>query len=330
MRVDQIRHRMWLVAAGMFFLSLLVAVADRRGSLSPFRPMLHDALSPGRLMVLAFSAGKKPQPVTTSEDATAGPHEEARLKSEKLLRQLMIENARLRRDLKREQMSSAAMTMIEPLNSLAQFEVVQAVVVSTSGMPQLLRDLIVDAGKSAGITRSELVIDGTGAIVDRGTKDNIAAGDRVLTGAIVVGRIEKTAHWVSLVQPVTATGFKAQVVLLRQTAEGLHLGATGMLEGIGQSECLLTGIPHTEAVAIGDEVVSADVSGIRGPQLYFGRVTRADFLAGGQWDVRVQPAASLEELETVGILRLKLANKEVSPQPSTASTSEEPGRKKRP
>jgi cell shape-determining protein MreC len=187
-------------------------------------------------------------------------------------------------------------------------------------MPQQLRDLIVDAGKAAGITRSELVIDGIGAVVDRGTKDDIAAGDRVLTGAIVVGRIEKTAHWVSLVQPVTATGFKAQIVLLRRTAEGLHFGAKGMLEGIGESECVITGIPHTDAVAVGDEVVSADVTGVRGPQLYFGRVTRAEFLAGGQWDVRVEPAASLEDLEAVGILRLKLAKKDETPQLSTDSS----------
>jgi cell shape-determining protein MreC len=320
---------MWLGAAGLFFLSLLVAIADRRGALSPFRPLLHDALSPGRLMVLAFSALKQPQADTTQKGAVT-QHDESHLQSEQLLRQLMIENARLRRDLKREQMSSAALTTIEPLNSLAQFDVVQASVVSSCGMPQLLRDLIVDVGRSAGITRSELVVDGTGAVLDRGTKDDIAAGDRVLTGAIVVGRIEKTAHWVSLVQPVTATGFKAQVVLLRQTAEGLHFGATGMLEGLGEKECLLTGIPHTEAVAVGDEVVSADVSGIRGPQLYFGRVTRADFLAGGQWDVRVQPAASLKDLESVGILRLKLANNKGSSQSSTANSSEGPRGRKRP
>jgi cell shape-determining protein MreC len=59
-------------------------------------------------------------------------------------------------------------------------------------------------------------------------------------------------------------------------------------------------------LAVGDEVISADVNGVKGPQLYFGRVTRAEFLAGGQWDVRVQPAASLNDLDSVGILRLGL------------------------
>ena len=90
-----------------------------------------------------------------------------------------------------------------------------------------------------------------------------------------------------------------------------------MLEGDGSAECILTGIPHTEAVAVGDHVVSADVNGMRGPQLYFGHVTRADFLAGGQWDVRVQPAATLDDLTSVGILRLNLTDKRTVPETSS-------------
>jgi cell shape-determining protein MreC len=307
----------------MFILSLLVAIADRAGALSTVRPALHDALSPGRLMVLAMSSGPQPKESRTASDPAKGTNDETRARNERQLRQLMIENARLRRDLKRERVSSVAMTAIEPLSTLAHFDLVQATVVSSHGMPQMLRDLIVDAGKSAGITRSQLVIDGNGTLLDVGSDDEIAEGDRVLSGAIVVGRIEKTAHWVSLVQPVTAAGFKAQVILLRQTPDGYHFGAIGMLEGTGETECILTGIPHTEAVAAGDEVVSADVNGIRGPQLYFGRVTRAEFLAGGQWDVRVQPTASLDELQTVGILRLNLSKKNSDPPDARQAKKEE-------
>jgi cell shape-determining protein MreC len=299
---------MWLGATGVFLLSLLTVIADRAGALNAVRPMLHDMLSPGRLVVLSLQAGKSPAVLESRTDGTDIDAARIRQNQERLLRQLMIENARLRHDLKQEKKSSSVLQTMEPLMSLAQFDVVQAHVVSASGLPNSLRDLIVDAGKSAGITRSELVIDGTGAILSAGSDDSVAAGDRVLTGAVVVGRIEKTARWVSLVQPVTATGFKAQVTLMRQTPEGLHPGPAAMLEGSGTDECLLTGIPHTEAVAVGDEVVSADVNGVRGPPLYFGRVTRAEFLAGGQWDVRVQPAALMEDLETVGILRLRLAS----------------------
>lgn len=315
MRVDQIRYRMWLGATGVFFLSLLTVVADRAGALSSLRPMLHDALSPGRLMLLSLHAQPSLAVAESKADGTQIEATRIQQNQERLLRQLMIENARLRRDLKQEKKSSSVLQTMEPLMSLAHFDVVQAHVVSSSGLPGSLRDLIVDAGKSAGITRSELVIDGNGAVLSAGSNDSVAPGDRVVTGAIVVGRIEKTARWVSLVQPVTANGFKSQVTLMRQTPEGLHPGPAAMLEGSGTDECLLTGIPHTEAVAVGDEVVSADVNGVRGPQLYFGRVTRAEFLAGGQWDVRVQPAALMEDLETVGILRLSLTSESLKDSP---------------
>ena len=53
MRSEQTRHRLWLSATGMLVLSLVVAVADRAGALNAFRPALHDALSPGRLVLLA-------------------------------------------------------------------------------------------------------------------------------------------------------------------------------------------------------------------------------------------------------------------------------------
>jgi len=311
MRVDQVRHRMWLTAAGVFALSLAVTVADRTGTLKTLRPALHDALSPGRMVLLAVSNGSTTAASSgtnssqADSDRDAEPSEESR-RRDQLLRKLMIENAQLRRDLRREKASSQLMQTMEPLSSLVQFDLIPATIVSTSGMSTSLKDLIVDAGKAAGITRSELVVDGSGAILDAGSDKAVSAGDRVLTGTIVVGRIEKASRWVSLVQPVTASGFRAQVMLLRQTDDGLHPGPAGLLEGTGEAECLLSGIAHTEAVAIGDEVVSADINGVQGPQLYFGRVTRADFLAGGQWDIRVTPAVSLAELQTVGILRLRL------------------------
>lgn len=316
---------MWLAASGIFFLSLVVTIADRAGVLSPFRPALHDALSPGRLMVLAMSSGTSPGTSTeTNSPASASDAYPTKRPSanEKLLRQLMIENARLRRDLKLEKTNSTILQHLEPLNSMAQYNLISASVVSAGGLPNALKDLIIDAGKSAGVTRSELVLEGTGPLLDAGSEKSVSAGDRVLAGAIVVGRIDKAARWVSMVQPVTAAGFKAQIMLLRQTPDGLHFGASGMLEGIGETECTVTGIPHTEAVAVGDDVVSADVNGVRGPRLYFGRVVRADFLAGGQWDVRVQPAASLTDLETVGILKLSLAK-----ESTETTTNENSGRR---
>lgn len=308
MRVEQVRHQLWLAAVAMFMLSLLVTAADRTGMLSVVRSVLHDALSPGRLALLAITpqsddAGKLVDaagPVKTNSTNGLNVHQL------QTLRQLMIENARLRRDLKRSREATPVAEFIDPAASLTDYAMIPAQVISSSGLPGVLRELIISAGKSAGITRSELVVDGSGAVVDVGSDAGVAAGDRVLSGSSVIGRIEKTGRWVSMVQPVTSVDFRAQVQLLRASDDGLHFGAIGMLEGTGTSECRLTGISYTDAVTVGDTVVSADINGVRGPRLFFGTVASAEFLAGGQWDVRIQPGFTLSELDRVAIVRMSL------------------------
>ncbi|MBC7966778.1 MAG: hypothetical protein H7Z17_12745 [Fuerstia sp.] len=308
MRVEHVRHHMWIAAVAMFVLSLIVTAADRTGMLRSVRSVLHDALSPGRLVLMAFSplsqdAGKRVDAANPVQADSTGRPNSQQLQT---LRQLMIENAQLRRDLKRSAKATAIAESVDPAASLMDFAMIPAEVISTSGLPGSLRELIISAGKSAGITRSELVVDGSGAVIDAGSDSGVAAGDRVLSGSSVIGRIEKTGRWVSMVQPVTSVDFRAQVQLLRASEDGLHFGAIGLLEGTGSSECRLTGISYTDAVTVGDAVVSADINGVRGPRLFFGTVTSAEFLAGGQWDVRIQPGFTVSELDRVGIVRMSL------------------------
>ena len=308
MRVEESRHGMWFAAIAMFVLSLLVTAADRTEMLSVVRSVLHDALSPGRLMLMAITpqpvdAGKRMSGTSPVKTAAATDLTAQQLQT---LRQLMIENAKLRRDLQRSKEATVVAEFVDPASSLTDYAMIPAQVISSSGIPGALRELIISAGKSAGITRSELVVDGSGAVVDIGSDAGVAAGDRVLSGSSVIGRVQKTGRWVSMVQPVTSADFRAQVQLLRASDDGLHFGAVGMLEGTGTSECRLTGITYTDAVTVGDTVVSADINGVRGPRLFFGTVTSAEFLAGGQWDVRIQPGFTLAELDRVGIVRMSL------------------------
>lgn len=308
MRVEHSPHRLWLPAIAMFMLSLVATIADRMEILSGARSALHDMFSPGRLALIANQAttGSGEEANKTALSSTPETVDASHARQMKALRQLMIENARLRRDLKRSQTASVIAEAIDPAESLNEYAMIPAQVISSNGLPGSLRELIVSAGKSAGINRSELVVDGNGAVVDVGADAGVAAGDRVLSGSSVVGRIEKTGRWVSVVQPLTSTEFRAQVQLLRSSEEGLVFGAIGMLEGTGKSECHVTGIPYTEAVTVGDTVISADINGVRGPRLFFGTVTSAEFLAGGQWDVRVKPGFTIAELDQVGIVRLSL------------------------
>jgi cell shape-determining protein MreC len=76
--------------------------------------------------------------------------------------------------------------------------------------PEVLRELAIDAGRAQGLNRSELVVQGAGRVIDAGREQRVQAGDRVLDGLTVVGRIERSARWISLVQPVTAEAFRAE------------------------------------------------------------------------------------------------------------------------
>jgi len=322
MRVDQSRHQLWYAAFGMFALAILVTAADRTGMLNSVRSSLHDVFSPGRLALMAISPSSGDNAI--SEDlAGTGPvtsSDELNPRQLKTVRQLMIENARLRRDLKLSRNAAAIAEVVNPAEALTDYGMIPAKVISSSGLPGSLRDLVISAGKAQGITRSEVVVDGAGAVVDAGTNAGVAVGDRVLSGASVVGRIDQTGRWVSMVQPLTAKEFRAQVQLLRASEEGMNFGAVGMLEGTGTSECRLTGISYTDAVTVGDTVVSADINGVRGPRLFFGTVTSAQFLAGGQWDVRIQPGFSLTDLDHVGIVRMSLQTDVMTMNTTSANT----------
>lgn len=309
MRRETRTLRIWFTACLMSIMACVALFADRTGLLTSARPVLHDILSPGRLIVLAVASGETSNPGEkndrASQNAASGLRDEASSLSassqQALLRNLLIENARLRRDLKRRQSHESPLAD-RSRESLTELHSVDAKILSRAGLPDSLRELMIDAGQSKGIRRSELVVQGDGILLDVGAREAVRAGDRVVDGLAVIGRIEKTAQWVSLVQPISAAGFRARARILRVANGEGHFGAVGMLEGLGNGECTLSGIAHTEAVAVGDHVVSMDVNGIDGPVLTYGEVVKADFLAGGQWDVRVRPVVNFDEASDVRVL----------------------------
>lgn len=309
MRRETRTLRIWFTACLMSIMACVALFADRTGLLTSARPVLHDILSPGRLIVLAVASGETSNPGEKNDRASgttaSGLRDEAASSSvssqQALLRNLLIENARLRRDLKRRQSHESPLAD-RSRESLAELHSVDAKILSRAGLPDSLRELMIDAGQSKGIRRSELVVQGDGILLDVGAREAVRAGDRVVDGLAVIGRIDKTAQWVSLVQPISAAGFRARARILRVANGEGHFGAVGMLEGLGNGECTLSGIAHTEAVAVGDHVVSMDVNGIDGPVLTYGEVVKADFLAGGQWDVRVRPVVNFDEASDVRVL----------------------------
>ncbi|MBL8815140.1 MAG: rod shape-determining protein MreC [Planctomyces sp.] len=320
MHHEQSRTRMWVTAVCMSLAGVAIGFADRAGTLTSSRTILQDLMSPGRILLLSIRQPASLQ--SPAENASTQTVDSqvllAELRtSEQQRRQLIIENARLSHQLKTEfshqkvirsltgdvDMADGASELLE----LVRQDSLSARVIRHGGLDGRLRDLMIDAGSNAGITRSEIVVDGPGLLVEKGHHQHVAAGDRVLTGAVVVGRIAQAGRWVSLVQPVTDSEFKSRAQIMRRTDDGAFYGAEGFIEGTESGICRMTGVPYTESVAVGDHVVTAEVDGTESLRLYFGQITEARFLNGGQWEIEVKPEITeLTPLTEVRIIRTKI------------------------
>jgi len=306
MSSDTSQRNLWLGTSFMLVLLFAVWLGDQANLLTSTRLMLHNLLSPGRLMVAALSSpqGDPSKPTSSLTDSEVADLQNALLQNELQRRQLLIQNARLHNELRSAKQLATVATVTG--HDLVDFVAVQARVLSRGGLPDTLTAAFIDAGKAQGLQRSQLVVNGSGLLLDKGQDHGVAAGQKVAHGTAVVGRITQASRWVGLVQPVTDKEFSAAVQIVKMAPEGASFGAKGLLEGTGNGDCRVAGIPYTAAVAVGDEVFSADLDGVHGPRLYYGTVTHADFSAGGQWDIRVAPAFQPADLTEVAVVMQRL------------------------
>ena len=289
------------IACGAVMLfSMGAFAADRFQLLASIRLVLHDALSPGRLVLASIDdsvfAGSAAG-VSEADSRIAAVETQLR-KSERARRRLMIENGRLHNRLRQlDALPHEASTR----PGLVGFELISVRVLSHHGMPDLLRQPFIAAGRIHGLRKSELVLDASGVLLDEGTQGGLTSGQAVLSGSVVIGRVGRAGRWVSQVEPVTDEHFTARIRLIRNSDRGTHDGPEGLFEGTGTG-CRITGIPYTESVAVGDEVFFADVGGVAGPRLYLGQVVKVDFESGGDWSVRVEPAVAVSGVEQVAVV----------------------------
>ena len=311
-------HRLWTAFACVMLLTIAAATADRLQLLSGLRLKLHDALSPGRLLVSAIAENPDHPRVAESNDPQSQVIAVRLHETDQQRRALLIENARLRNRLRQLKDSNGH---INHHVTLTGFDLISARVLSRCGMPPLLRQTMIDAGKAHGLTQSQLVLDSRGILLDRGVRSGVSEGRPVLDGSVVLGRIDRVGRWVSQLVPVTNKSYSARIRLVRHSSRGTQPGVEGLLEGTGET-CRITGVPDTASVAVGDEVFSADIEGIAGPNLYYGTVIGADFESAAGWSITVKPAVRLAEIEDVSVLVPRLNEDRL------ASTRRQPARRR--
>ena len=293
-------HNLWTAFTGVLLLSIMAATANQLQLLSGVRMVMYDVMSPGRLVVAAIS--EHSQSAVAAEDSRSQSLETKLQDLEQQRRELLIENARLHNRLRQLRDSNGYSNHHAPL---AGFDLISARVLSRHGMPRSLRQAMIDAGRAHGLTRSELVLDGQGILLDQGVQNGISDGRPVLAGSVVLGRVDQVGRWVSQLMPVTDKSYSDRVRLVRRSTHGTQMGAEGILEGTGDA-CRLCGIPDTASVAAGDEVFSADVNGMSGPQLYYGTVVAANFEASAGWSILVRPSILLSDVDHLAVIVPKL------------------------
>jgi cell shape-determining protein MreC len=294
-----------------WFLALCVAGAGL--GLAPanfaarWRGAVRDALRPGQTLVHVAAARMKPT-VTALPIGRERSNETRALKArlaaeEHRNRRLETQLTAFKRRWSTGDSSGGEVPLGETRAALFVPQLVEARVLGETSAAAWRAQKLVGAGTTAGIVESSLVLNDDRPLVDQGADARVSTGDAVYAGRCVVGKIIEAGRYSSTLQLVTDAGYSGRARLARRTSSGLAFGSEGTLVGGGDDLCHLKRI-H-EPVNVGDEVFTGGTDGVLPCPMYYGRVVRAELEPGAtEWSIDVKPAATLDQIDFVQILRL--------------------------
>ncbi len=179
---------------------------------------------------------------------------------------------------------------------------VEARVLGRQSQSLLQRHALLDAGMSAGLASGDLVLD-VPAVVDQGMASGAASGQLVLAGRRIWGKLMEVQPRISTVRRICDAGYRDLVRIAQTQGERLSLGPRGMLEGTGEPLCRLRLVPLTEAVAVGQLIVTDGGEGIAEGRFLYGQIERVEQPPGASnWEIWVRPAVSSDLPHKVAVL----------------------------
>jgi cell shape-determining protein MreC len=287
------------------------------GQVAKVRTHLLDALKPGldglRAALVRWQRVKDTYAFSWPRFSSDENAEEAsRLQAELLYwrhrcRQWEIETARLHQKMEELKRVGPSPYPTRAGKPLLDVELLEAAVLDRENESLWRSNRLIDRGQGDGISEADLVLEGTGPVIDQGQDEDLQPGHPVYAGRSVVGRLAHVGKYVSTIQKVTDENYRGFAQLIRRTETGFVFGAEGVLEGQGQDLCLLKYVPGTLPVEVGDEVYTGDHDGAQPYPMYYGRVVRAELNPGDQeWTIWVEPAITTLKTPTVTVLRTQL------------------------
>ncbi len=281
------------------------------------RNLVRDSLSPGQSVV----AATVPNVVSGADATDTKPFESS---WQRQARYWQAEAARLKAELA-EANKVPAWPEAATSSPLIKPQLRQARVIGWERKgAEALPSAVIRGGTAHQIAVDNLVLAPGESILDQGQNSGIAADDLVLAGRTVIGRITKTSHWTSTIQPVTDPEFRGQAQIVRLQDDEAILGSEGILSGTGKGECRLLHVGTTEPVAEGDLVFTSLRGVPLSPPLFYGTITRAELLPGEpDWSITVEPV--LKGTPPGQILVLGLSLGQAEPQLGETMESKEGG-----
>lgn len=292
-----------LAGLGLFF-----APVGARGQI---RGAISDLLRPGLQAVRVVQdrfGWKKAVPNLAPDTTESG--EVARLTEEleqanERNRMLQIRMARIaEREIAERQVSDA----ISKSERLIVPSLLEAAVLGDTIAEQWRSGKLIDQGAKNGLRENELVLSSrkpVRSLIDVGEDASVSVEDALLLGRCVIGKVEHVGRWTSTIQLVTDLQYRGRAQLIRQTAEGYAFSATGLIKGQGNALCRLDNIPAEASVRVGDDVYTAERSGVQVTPLYYGRVVEVKLGDDDrEWTILVKPVPLPTQLTTVHVLRM--------------------------
>ena len=134
-------------------------------------------------------------------------------------------------------------------------------------------------------------------IVDTGKSEGVTLGLPVLSGEGIVGRVVETYPHYAKVMLIVDRNSGADAMVQRTRVRGI-------LQGKGGNRCALEYVPKNADVEIGDLVLASGLGGIYPAGQAFGRVTHVDRKTHGPFqEIMVTPGGDLSALEEVLIIQ---------------------------
>ena len=180
-----------------------------------------------------------------------------------------------------------------------------------------VRSLLIAAVGREGAATDAAGLNGDLPAVDAGADRQVRAGDLVVRGGAVVGRVDAAGRWTATVRPLTDPDFRL-VVTVPDAAGG---ESQAVLAGAGGGRCVLRHLPTRAAVRAG-AVVTCGAAETGGAALPVGVVESAE--PGGGAVVRPLAELAADATGAVSVVRAGLNRRRVPTDGGDDSFGEAP------